>query len=113
MNIYTEILATSRLGVVFFLTDSPMEKELPMTKSLLSNPTDVPQTSAVAKTPTAQLPNREPLKHLLIGSPKGVRSAIHTLHRLGYAEVGAWSPLMPTANPDEVMSILMRYILRD
>ncbi|MGB3558551.1 MAG: hypothetical protein WBD58_05360 [Geitlerinemataceae cyanobacterium] len=54
-------------------------------------------------------PQKEPLKHLLIGSPQAVRSAIHALHILGYAEVGAWSPLLPTANPGEVMSILIRH----
>jgi hypothetical protein len=57
-------------------------------------------------------PNRELLKHLIIGSPKGVRSAIHSLHVRGYAETVLWSPLMPTANPGEVMSMLIRYIQR-
>ncbi len=56
-------------------------------------------------------PNREPLKHLLIGSPKGVTSTIHTLHHVGYAEVGLWSPLVPYSNSGQVMSILIRYIL--
>ena len=56
-------------------------------------------------------PGREPLRHLLIGSPRGVTSTIHNLHRLGYAEVGVWSPLLPTPNPGEVMSIMTRYIL--
>jgi hypothetical protein len=56
-------------------------------------------------------PKREPLKHLLIGSPKAVTSTIHRLHLIGYASTGDWSPLLPTANPDEVMSILIRQIL--
>ena len=61
-------------------------------------------------------PVREPLKHLLIGSPVAVRQTIHQLHHLGYAEAGLWSPLtaVPQAqlmlNPGEVMSILMRYL---
>lgn len=55
--------------------------------------------------------NREFIKHLLIGSPKAVKSTIHNLQVLGYAEVRAWSPLLPTANPGEVMSILSRSIL--
>ncbi|WGV25144.1 hypothetical protein [Halotia branconii] len=58
-----------------------------------------------------QFPQREPIKHLLIGSPKAVTSTIHYLQVLGYAHVGDWSPLLPTANPDEVMSILTRQIL--
>jgi hypothetical protein len=56
-------------------------------------------------------PVREPLKHMLIGSPKAVKSTIHTLHQMGYAEVGAWSQLLPTANAGEVMSILSKQIL--
>jgi hypothetical protein len=56
-------------------------------------------------------PTREPLKHLLIGSPKAVNSTIRTLHQLGYAEVGAWSQLLPTGNQGEVMSILSKQIL--
>ncbi|TVP63054.1 MAG: hypothetical protein EA343_09075 [Nodularia sp. (in: Bacteria)] len=56
-------------------------------------------------------PQREPIKHLLIGSPKTVSSTIHYLQIIGYARVGDWSPLLPTANPGEVMSILIRHIL--
>ncbi|MFN6487018.1 MULTISPECIES: hypothetical protein [unclassified Nostoc] len=58
-----------------------------------------------------QSPKREPIKHLLIGSPKAVTSTIHLLQVLGYASVGDWSTLLPTGNPDEVMSILSRQIL--
>ncbi|WP_425525979.1 hypothetical protein [Halotia branconii] len=57
------------------------------------------------------LPKREPIKHLLIGSPKAVTSTIHYLQVIGYASTGDWSPLLPTANPGEVMSILIRQIL--
>jgi len=57
-------------------------------------------------------PNREQLKHLLIGSPKGIRSTIHNLQVRGYAETTQWSPLMPTEKPGEVMSMLIRYIRR-
>ncbi|MEH2184040.1 hypothetical protein [Nostoc sp.] len=56
-------------------------------------------------------PRRERIKHLLIGSPKAVTSTIHLLHVLGYANVGDWSPLLPTDNPNEIMSILTRQIL--
>jgi DNA topoisomerase IA len=57
-------------------------------------------------------PNREQLKHLLIGSPKGIRSTIQNLQVRGYAETTQWSPLMPTEKPGEVMSMLIRYIRR-
>ncbi|GEM_PF-608952 len=62
-------------------------------------------------TPT---PNREReiIKHMLIGSSKAVMGTIQVLHQLGYAQVGDWSPLLPSpTNPGEVMSILVRQIL--
>lgn len=55
---------------------------------------------------------REPLRMLVIGSRPGVTGAIHTLHRLGYAQIGEWSPLLPGPNPGEVMAILTRYLMR-
>lgn len=71
---------------------------------------DDPNASCWRQTVENVLPGKEPLKHLLIGSAKGVTNAIHSLQVRGYAEVGAWSPLLPTANPGEVMSILIKYI---
>jgi hypothetical protein len=50
----------------------------------------------------------EKVRVLVIGSRGGVIETIHTLHSLGYAEVGAWSPLLPAATDGEVMSILTR-----
>jgi hypothetical protein len=55
--------------------------------------------------------SRESVKILVIGSRRGVISIIHTLHNLQFAEVGEWSPLLPTANPGEMMSILTRHIV--
>ncbi|MEH2069269.1 MAG: hypothetical protein V7K47_14090 [Nostoc sp.] len=43
-----------------------------------------------------------------MGSSKAVTSTIHYLQVVGYASAGDWSPLVPTSNPDEVMSILIR-----
>jgi hypothetical protein len=63
--------------------------------------------------PADSIPNREPLRVLVIGSRRGVTSTIQTLYRLGFAEVGEWSPLLPAPNSGEVMSILTRYILSD
>lgn len=59
----------------------------------------------------ARSPNREPLRVLVIGSRQGVTTTIQTLHQLRFADVGEWSPLMPTATPGEVMSILTRYFV--
>ena len=47
------------------------------------------------------------------GSPNGVRETILTLYRLGFAEVGDWSPLQPAANPKQVMSVLIRRKVAD
>lgn len=44
----------------------------------------------------------------VVGSPKGVRETILTLYRLGFAEVGDWSPVQGVANPKQVMSVLIR-----
>lgn len=81
--------------------------------SLLQNflSSDDPNSPVPSQAAESAAPDRQPIKHLLIGSPKAVTSTIHTLYRLGYADVAAWSPLLPTANPGEVMSILSKSIL--
>lgn len=68
---------------------------------------DIPIPGSAA----SEQPLFEPLKHLLIGGSKAVTSTIQYLHRLGYAQVGDWSPLLPTVNPGEVMSILSKQIV--
>ncbi|HEY9652739.1 MAG TPA: hypothetical protein V6C95_18935 [Coleofasciculaceae cyanobacterium] len=69
-------------------------------------------TSEMPIIPPSPLPtaNREPIKILLIGSPKAVNNTIQTFYRLRFAEVREWSPLQPTTNPGEVMSILKRQL---
>ncbi|HLO85263.1 MAG TPA: hypothetical protein VK203_09665 [Nostocaceae cyanobacterium] len=56
-------------------------------------------------------PSREAVKIMVVGSRQGVNSIIRTLHKLGFAEVGEWSPLLPSTQPGEVMSVLTRYII--
>ncbi|BAY34601.1 hypothetical protein NIES2107_65060 [Nostoc carneum NIES-2107] len=56
-------------------------------------------------------PEREKIKHTLIGSSKAVMATIRVLHQLGYADIGDWSPLLPTNNSGEFMSILIRTII--
>ena len=67
----------------------------------------IPVSPSPSSEPTS---NREPVKILIIGSPKGVNNIIQTLYRLRFAEVREWSPLQPTANPGEVVSILKRQL---
>ena len=67
--------------------------------------------------PPSPQPGRERLRHLVIGSPEGVRGAIHHLHVLTYAEQREWSRLVTipesgiliTPDQGEVFSYLLRY----
>ncbi|MBD1869136.1 hypothetical protein H6F95_17915 [Cyanobacteria bacterium FACHB-471] len=73
-----------------------------------------PHSLPVEENPsTATLPERERLQVLVISSRDGVIETIHNLHRRGFAEVGAWSPLLPAPDLGEVMSILTRYRKRE
>lgn len=81
-----------------------------MPENFLANPSNFVPSMPVAVSLPPQ-PQREPLKVMLIGSPKGVTRTIQVLHRLGFAEVGEWSPLLPTQKPEEVTSILIRHLL--
>lgn len=80
-----------------------------MTQSFLPNP----QTSQIQRQtpPLEPEPRREPVRLMLMGSRQGVTRIIHTLHILGFAEVGEWSPFLPGRTPGEVMKILTRYFL--
>jgi hypothetical protein len=55
----------------------------------------------------------EKVRLLVIGSVEGVTEVIHTLHRLKYAEVGAWSRIVPIPDEGMFMSILTRHRRRD
>jgi hypothetical protein len=83
-----------------------------MTTNLLKSPNLEHSESIDPLDSTSSIPVREPVRLLLIGSKPGVTSIIHSLHRFGFAEVGEWSPFMPTQNDGEVMSILTKYIVR-
>lgn len=83
----------------------------------LLQPSAVPVVSPLLQPLPLRYPNREPIRHLLIGSPRLVQQTIHQLHNLRYAEAGLWSPEIPTSdaeirltlNPGEVLRILLRY----
>jgi hypothetical protein len=57
-----------------------------------------------------QIPEREIIKHTLIGTSKAVTATIRVLYELGYADICDWSPLVPTDNPGEFISVLIRAI---
>lgn len=52
--------------------------------------------------------DRESVRIMVIGSRHGVTRIVQTLYRLGFAEVGEWSPFLPAPRPGEVMKILTR-----
>jgi len=81
-----------------------------MSEEFVPDTSETPTPPASSNTPSEPSPRREPVKVLLIGSPKGVNNTIHTLYSQGFAEVTAWSRLQPTSNPGEVMSVLRRQI---
>ncbi|NMG07830.1 hypothetical protein DP117_13410 [Brasilonema sp. UFV-L1] len=81
-----------------------------MTQGFLSS-ADNANTPTPNQTNSQASAQRELIKHTLIGSPKAVKSTIRVLHQLKYASIGDWSPLVPTGNTGEVMSILIRSIL--
>ncbi|AFZ06624.1 hypothetical protein Osc7112_2159 [Oscillatoria nigro-viridis PCC 7112] len=81
-----------------------------MPKNFLANPPATDTATATVPVAEPPPPDREPVKILLIGSPKAVRSIIHILYCLGFASVSEWSPLQPAQKPGEVMSLLMRYL---
>jgi hypothetical protein len=80
-----------------------------MTKSFLANTLQASTPSDTCA--SATVPDREPIRVVIFGSRKGVTSYILTLYSLGFAQVHEWSPLLPSYNPGEFMSILTRYLL--
>ena len=90
-----------------FLADSP---------SAAGQITPVPLPTLSPLTPTDNT-SREPLRHILLGSPAAVRQTIHLLHTLYYAETVLWSPIMTTEErliitpaQGEAMSLLRKYL---
>ncbi|BAZ08207.1 hypothetical protein NIES4071_00120 [Calothrix sp. NIES-4071] len=55
-------------------------------------------------------PEREQIRHTLTGSQRAVKGTIKVLHQLGYANITDWSPIVPSSNPGEVISVLTRSI---
>ncbi|WP_445176208.1 hypothetical protein [Microcoleus sp.] len=61
---------------------------------------------------SAAISEQDVLLVTVVGSPQGVRETILTLYRLGFAQVGDWSPLQRAANAGQVMSVLIRRKVR-
>lgn len=81
------------------------------TSFLTDTSTNLP--SVEIKTTTDPKSGSEFVKVIVVGSAKGVVKIIHTLYRLGFAEVTEWSEPAATANPGEVMSVMRRCVVLD
>jgi hypothetical protein len=55
----------------------------------------------------------EKVRLIVIGSPEGIMDVMQSLHRRGYAEVGAWSQILPLPDKPAFMSILTRHRRRN
>ena len=124
--IYRLLPNLQRLPVAQFRSRNDAESSLKIIRQMLpdahlilafevswENPTpNIAQVSA--KKPNLSEPvNREMLKILIISSRKVVNRTIHSLHHANFAQVSDWSPIVPTQNPSEVMSILVKYFAVD
>ncbi|NEP54806.1 MAG: hypothetical protein F6K65_40880 [Moorea sp. SIO3C2] len=73
-------------------------------------PTALPADFSIA------LPTGEFIRHILLGSPEGIRQTIHLLHNLKYVDPNQWSPLIEipdnklilTPKQGDEISILMK-----
>jgi hypothetical protein len=55
----------------------------------------------------------EKVRLLVIGSPEGLMDVMQSLHNLGYAKVGDWSPIVPIPDQPGFISVLTRHRRRD
>ncbi|MEL6350737.1 MAG: hypothetical protein AAFR58_03135 [Cyanobacteria bacterium J06627_28] len=88
-------------------------------QSLVSaHPSPNPPQSELLTAPSLSAAGGEPLRHILLGTPGGIRQTIHLLHTLRYVENALWSPLIPipdgqliiSPRQGEVMSLLVRQV---
>ncbi|MFN6565943.1 hypothetical protein [Dendronalium sp. ChiSLP03b] len=67
--------------------------------------------SQLLKAPIPDAPQgKQPVRLLACGAAKSVNSIVHSLHVLGFAEVGEWTPPLPSPVNGEVIRILTRYM---
>ena len=75
------------------------------------DPRSIPE---LLKAPIPDLPaGKKPIRLLAAGIPDGVNGMVQHLHVIGFAEIGEWSPPLPSPVPGEVIRILTRYIIID
>lgn len=70
-------------------------------------PSSVPE---LLRAPIPDAPSgKQPIHLLVCGIPAGVESIIFRLYLANFAEVGEWSPPLPSPIPGEVIRVLTRY----
>ncbi|MFB2980014.1 hypothetical protein [Microseira sp. BLCC-F43] len=70
----------------------------------------IPTPKDACNTEGEPSPGREPIEMLLVGSPQAIKITILNLYKRGFAEVSAWSRLLPTGKPGKMIGILSRQI---
>lgn len=53
-------------------------------------------------------PNADSIRVIVVGSSEAVDNFVATQHQLGFAEVLAWSPPLPTHHAGQIMRILTK-----
>ena len=74
---------------------------------------DPTQGAAASTNLPDRLPEYESGRLMLFGTLGFVQMSIKELHKANYAEPNDWSRLLPTGQPNEVMSILTRRVRVD
>ena len=124
--IYRLLPNFQRLPVGQFRSRSEAESSLKVIRQMLPNTELILAFEIGAENPTTELnqppakepnlptsANRELLKIFLISSRPVVSRVIHSFHRDNFACVSDWSPLVPTQNSGEVMSVLIKHFAAD
>ena len=120
--IYRLLPNFQRLPVAQFSSRSEAESSLKVIRQMLPNTELILAFEIGLENPTTELigppakapnlatsANRELLKLFIISSRPVVSRVIHSFHRDNFACATDWSPLVPTQNPGEVMSVLIKY----
>lgn len=79
---------------------TPMQEFIPPTETYTPPPTNTP----------ASQPTREPVLITIIGSAFAINLIIKILHRLGFAEAGAWSKPQIDPKSGKPMRVLKKWI---
>jgi hypothetical protein len=78
-----------------------------MAEEFLSNSAE---SCVVPEVSTSSRPDQEPVRIMVVGSQRAVKLIIHTLFRLGFAQVSEWSKLQIEPATRQFMSVLTKYV---